>query len=89
MTTQRLALLIALMVAAGWIRVTQQTALRLQAYALGQQRLQLHRVETDMQWLKAQVVGLESPGRLAKTMKDQHRSLVAQQSGASTIARSE
>lgn len=89
MTTQRLAFLIALMVLVGWIRVTQQTTLRLQAYALGQQHLRLHRVETDTRWLKAQVVDLQSPARLAKTMKDQHRSLVAQQSSAEVIARSE
>lgn len=89
MTTQRLAFLIALMVVVGWIRVTQHTALRLQAYALGQQHLRLQRVETDTRWLKAQVVDLQSPARLAKTMKDQHRSLVAQQSSAEVIARSE
>jgi len=89
MTTQRLAGLIALMVVVGWIRVTQQTALRLQAYALGQQRLQLHRVDTDTRWLKAQVVSLQSPARLAKTMQDRHRSFVAQKSSAPVIARSE
>lgn len=89
MTTQRLAFLIALMVVAGWIRVTQQTALRLQAYALGRQRLQLHRVDADTRWLKAQVVGLQSPARLAETMKDQHRSFVAQKSSAPVLARSE
>ena len=88
MTFQRTAILIAVMVVAGWIRVTQQTALRLQGYALGHQHLELHRVDTDTRWLKAQVVGLQSPARLAKTMKDQHRTLVAQQSSAAVLARS-
>lgn len=88
MTFQRLAVLIAVMVAVGWIRVTQQTALRLQAYALGQQHLQLHRVETDTRWLKVQVVGLQSPARLAKTMKDQHKTFVAQKERAPVLARS-
>lgn len=89
MTFRRMACLIAVMVAVGWIRVTQQTALRLQAYALGHQHLQLHRVDTDTRWLKAQVVGLQSPARLAQTMKDQHRTFVPQQDSASLIARSE
>lgn len=89
MTFRRMACLIAVMVAVGWVRVTQQTALRLQAYALGHQRLHLHRVDTDTRWLKAQVVGLQSPARLAQTMKDQHRAFVPQQDSASLIARSE
>lgn len=89
MSFRRTAILIAVMVVAGWIRVTQQTSLRLQGYALGRQQLQLHRVDTDTRWLKAQVVGLQSPARLAKTMKDQHKTFVPQKSSAAVLARSE
>ena len=86
MTSKRIAWLVALMVAVGWIRVTQQTALRLQAYALGHQQVQVHRVDTDTRWLHAQVVGLESPARLAKVMKDRHETFVAQTRAGAALA---
>lgn len=87
MSFNRMAILVAVMVTVGWIRVTQQTALRLQAYALGSQDLQLHRVDTDTRWLKAQVVGLQSPARLAQTMKEKHKTFVAQKDHAVAIAK--
>ena len=88
-STRRIACLIAVMVAVGWIRVTQQTGLRLRAYALGHQQLQLDRVETDTRWLKAQVVGLESPARLTQTMSERHNTLVAQKTSAAVLARTD
>lgn len=83
MSRRRIAWLIGIMVIVGAVRVHQQTALRLQAYALGRQYRQVRALEQEQLWLKAQVVGLQSPSRLAKTMKEQPRALVAR----TTLAR--
>ncbi len=61
----------------GSIRVAQQTAIRLQGYALGRQTLRAHELENQHLWLRAEVMGLESPARLAKTLSDSKTKFVA------------
>ena len=84
MSRRRMIALIGIMVAVGGIRVSQQTALRLKGYALGRQQHQIRRLEHESLWLKAQVVGLQSPVRLAGVLAGRHRELVARTTLAST-----
>ena len=69
--------LIGIVVALGCLKVTQRNALFLQGYAVGERLAQMHKQETDVSWLHAQVTGLESPGRLARAAQDQQLKLVA------------
>lgn len=66
------------LVLVGFARVSQQTAIRLQGYALGRQMSRRHALENDTMRLRAEVLGLDSPARLAKAMKDSRSTLVAQ-----------
>jgi hypothetical protein len=50
------------------LRVAQQTSIRLQAYALGRETARAHELENQHLWLRAEVMGLESPARLAQTL---------------------
>ena len=84
MSRRRMIALIGIMVAVGGMRVSQQTALRLKGYALGRQQHQVRALEHEILWLKAQVVGLQSPVRLANVLTDRHRKLVARTTLAST-----
>lgn len=77
MSRRRMIALIGIMVAVGGMRVSQQTALRLKGYALGRQQSQVRALENESLWLKAQVVGLQSPARLAGALTDRPRKLVA------------
>ena len=61
----------------GSARVAQQTAIRLQGYALGREMARAHEVENQSLWLRAEVMGLESPARLAKTLNDSKTTFVA------------
>lgn len=89
MSRRRMIALIGIMVAVGGMRVSQQTALRLKGYALGRQQHQVRALENESLWLKAQVVGLQSPVRLAGALKDRHRKLVARTTLASTPQRTQ
>lgn len=86
---RRIALLIGIMVLVGAVRVSQQTALRLRAYALGRQQRQLATLENESLWLNAQVIGLQSPARLAATMQAEHRQLVARSTLPATPSRTQ
>jgi len=57
-----------LMTALGMLVVAQQTAIRLQAYAVGRHDARLQRLRNDAVWTTAQVAGLQSPLRLAAVM---------------------
>lgn len=71
-------LVLGAVVLVGFARVSQQTAIRLQGYALGRQAARLHALENDTMRLRADVLGLESPARLARLMQDSRQPLVAQ-----------
>lgn len=87
MSRRRMIALIGIMVVAGGIRVNQQTALRLKGYALGRQQQRVRALEHESLWLKAQVVGLQSPARLANVLTGRPRKLVARTTLASTPQR--
>ncbi len=76
MSLRRWLTLIGVMVALGSAKVAQQTAIWQRAYALGRQAAALHDVENETRWLSRDVLALESPARLAKTMQEQRMNLV-------------
>jgi len=65
------------LVLVGFARVSQQTAIRLEGYALGRQMARLHALENDTMRLRADVMGLDSPARLVRLMEDSRPVLVA------------
>ncbi|OGX40318.1 MAG: hypothetical protein A3C53_03040 [Omnitrophica WOR_2 bacterium RIFCSPHIGHO2_02_FULL_68_15] len=69
--------LIGIVVALGCLKVSQHNALYVKGYAVGKRLAQVHQQETDLSWLRAQVTGLESPGRLARAAQDRQLKLVA------------
>ncbi|MBI3320233.1 MAG: hypothetical protein HYZ89_06580 [Candidatus Omnitrophica bacterium] len=77
MTFRRGLLVLAILVAYGVVQVTQQTAIRVLAYEVGKRSQRLHERENETRWLKTQVVALQSPIRLARSLKDQKAGLVA------------
>ncbi len=58
--------LIAILVGLGCLQVSSRNAIFLKGYALGERIDQMHTQETDLSWLHASVVGLESPTHLAR-----------------------
>ena len=77
MTLKQGLMLVALVVGIGMSRVAQQTALCLAAYDVGHRHVKCHELESQTLWLKTKIVGLQSPLRLAQTMKSRHVELVA------------
>ena len=77
MTFTRGLLLLAAIVTYGVVQVTQQTSIRLLAYEVGKRSQRLHEFENETRWLKTQVIALQSPIRLARSIKDQRVELVA------------
>lgn len=61
----------------GSLRVAQETAIRLQGYALGRDMARASELENQALWLRAEVVGLGSPARLAKTLNGSKTTFVA------------
>lgn len=86
MTLRVWGILIGAMTLLGMLRVSQATALRVKAYAVGQQQRQLHRLENDTRWLHAQVMTLESPDRLVSVMTERNWNLVARSEVSSSPA---
>ena len=70
-------LLISAIIVVGMSRVAQQTALCLAAYDVGHRQVKYQELESQTLWLKTKIVGLQSPLRLAQTMKSRHVELVA------------
>ena len=77
MALSRWMSLIGIVVALGCLKVTQQNAVYLKGYAVGERLANVHRQETDVAWLNARVTGLESPGHLAQAAQDRQLKLVA------------
>lgn len=73
MTFTRQLAALGLMTAVGMLVVAQQTAIRLQAYAVGRQDAQLQRLQNDTLWTTTQMAGLQSPLRLATVMRQDAR----------------
>lgn len=61
----------------GMLRVAQQTSIMLQAYALGRETARAHELENQHLWLRAEVMGLESPAMLAQTLNRSKTAFVA------------
>lgn len=70
-------LLIGLLMVVGLLQVTQRNAVLLKGYALGDRVRQLHAQETQLSWLRAQVIGLSSPAHLAEVAQERRLKLVA------------
>ena len=70
-------LLIGLLMVVGLLQVTQRNAVLLEGYAVGDRVRQLHAQETQLSWLRAQVVGLRSPTHLAEVAQERKLKLVA------------
>lgn len=77
MRFSRWLLIVGLVVGLGCLQVVQHTALLLRGYAVGRRLRQVHRQETAVSWLSAEVDGLGSPSRLAQVSKEQRLKLVA------------
>lgn len=77
MTPIRWMLLIGGMAIIGLARVAQQTSLRLKSYEVGRRTVRLHELENQTQWMRAQVVGAQSPMHLARLSKERKLNLVA------------
>jgi len=77
MTLSRALMVLAIVAALGMLRVAQQTSIRLQAYALGRETARAHELENQALWLRAEVMGLESPARLAQTLNRSKTAFVA------------
>ncbi len=70
MRLSRWVTLIAILVGLGCLQVSQRNAIFLKGYALGERIDHMHTQETDLSWLHASVVGLESPTHLARVAED-------------------
>lgn len=77
MTLTRWFALIGVLTVLGLAKVSQQTAIWLNAYALGKQANALHQLENSTQWLHTEVAALQSPTHLVKEVAAQHLQLVA------------
>ncbi len=90
MRLSRWVTLIAILVGLGCLQVSQRNAIFLKGYALGERTGHLHTQETDLSWLHASVVGLESPTHLARVagnrgMKFEARKTVSATPGPAII----
>ncbi len=70
MRLSRWITLIAILVGLGCLQVSQRNAIFLKGYALGERTDRMHIQETDLSWLYASVVRLESPTHLARVAGD-------------------
>lgn len=77
MRLSRWMTLIGAVVALGCLKVSQRNAIFLRGYAVGERLGRVHTQETDVSWLNAQVIGLASPGRLARVAQERRLKLVA------------
>ena len=77
MTLQRWFLLIGLCVACGLGQVTWRHTLLAKQYDVGGRMKQLERRQTELAWLTSEVVGLESPVRLAQIAQARNLQLTA------------
>lgn len=77
MTLARGLAMVGLAAALGMLRVAQQTSIRLQAYALGRETARAHELENQHLWLRAEVMELGSPARLAQTLHGSKTTFVA------------
>lgn len=73
MSVTRWLAALGLMTALGMLVVAQQTAIRLQAYAVGRHDAQLQRLQNDTLWMTTEVAELQSPMRLATAMQQDAR----------------
>jgi hypothetical protein len=74
---RRWLLLVAVMTGVGIAKVAQQTALSLAAYRVGRSYRAHHELENQTAWLRMEVLSMQSPIALARTMHDRHVTLVA------------
>jgi len=77
MMLSRGLMIVGIVAALGMLRVAQQTSIMLQAYALGRETARAHELENQHLWLRAEVMGLESPARLAQTLNRSKTAFVA------------
>ena len=69
MTLKRWLFLIMGLALLGCLQVAQRTALFLKGYELGAKDHQVHLQETEVSWLRNEVIALVSPVRLAEQTK--------------------
>ena len=89
MRMMRWFLLIGLLAGVGVARVTQQTAMDLKGYRIGQQTAEVHKLANDMRRLTAEVIALRSPSHLGQVMTDHDlvaRSEVSSAPGVTQLA---
>ena len=77
MRLSRWFLLLGTLVGVGCLRVMQQNAIVLKGYAVGERLARVHRQETELFRLRAQVAGLASPTHLSRVAQEQQLKLVA------------
>ncbi len=77
MNLSRWMLAIGVLVGLGCLQVAQRNAVYLKGYAVGKRMQRVHEIERDVAWLKADVIGLESPSRLARVAEERRLKLVA------------
>lgn len=77
MSLSRWMLLIAALVGFGCLKVSQQNAVFLAGYAVGERMARAHTQQTEVSWIGARVTGLASPAHLAEVAKDRRLKLVA------------
>lgn len=70
-------LVVAVLMAVGWLRVIQQNGVILSGYAVGSLQHDVHVEETTVAWLDAQVQGLRSPTQLARARAERQLKLTA------------
>lgn len=77
MTFHRWLTVIGVMTALGMTQVWIRSGIRLKAYEVGRMEARRHRLENETMWMKAQLIELQSPMRLAGVMQDRHPEFVA------------
>jgi hypothetical protein len=77
MPVTRWMALIGVVVGIGFAQVAQRNAVYLNSYRLGERLRQQHAQETEIGWLRAQVIGLTSPAGLARAADTRQLKLVA------------
>lgn len=77
MSWVRWAFLIAGMTVLGLLQVHQRTALWIKSYDVGRSLAASHDAENDAAWVTGQILALESPGHLARTMTQRKLNMTA------------
>ena len=77
MSLKRWMVLVGCVAVVGLTRVALQTAVWLKSYEVGRRTLRVHALENAAQWKGAELIGAQSPRRLARVATERKLDLVA------------